>query len=129
MSAWDEPDADPLGDLRRAAARALEWGFVVDPPPPAPLSLLELGFVVDPPLPAPLSLDNLMRVVLEATNVPPPPERVKVARDVYEAMRSRAVAETTIAYRPTFSAVFGIPLEVDDELAPGEWHVVERGAS
>ena len=73
-------------------------------------------------------LERIVNAALEA--LPPLPDRVKVAPDVLEQLKAHA-RETTSA-RPSWSppaigSLFGIPLEVDEDLAPGEFRVEVDG--
>lgn len=75
-----------------------------------------------------MSLDELVREMLAATEGPPPPREVRVARDLYDEMKARVAHDSD--RRPTWTApaigaLFGIPVVIDDELAPGEFRIVE----
>jgi len=75
-------------------------------------------------------LERIVEAALAATSLPPLPERVKVAPDVLDQLRAHA-RETTSA-RPSWSppaigSLFGIPIEVDEDLAPGEFRVEPEG--
>lgn len=70
------------------------------------------------------ALDELVTAILATVEAPPPPERIEVARDLYDRMRRDA--EPIIGFRPTISSAFGIPVVIDDELADGEWRIIAR---
>lgn len=77
-------------------------------------------------------LERIVRAALEAASLPPLPERVRVAPDVLEQLKAHA--ERATSARPSWSppaigALFGIPIKVDEDLAPGEFRVDPEGAS
>jgi hypothetical protein len=76
--------------------------------------------------PEPTPLERLVEALLEASALPPPPDAIKVAPDVAEAMREYARVSTGTCspfLEPVLGSAFGIPVKVDEDLAPGEWRI------
>jgi hypothetical protein len=75
-------------------------------------------------------LERIVRTTLEATSLPPLPDRVKVAPDVLEQLKAHAREAATASPSwspPAIGSLFGIPVEVDEDLAPGEFRVEPEG--
>jgi len=75
-------------------------------------------------------LERIVDAALAATSLPPMPERVKVAPDVLEQLKAHARKATSARpgwSPPAIGSLFGIPIEVDEDLAPGEFRVEPEG--
>lgn len=70
-----------------------------------------------------MNLDELVQLAERYRGKRVPPREIRLARDLYEQTLAEAHERFTYASPGIGSSAYGIPLVVDDDLAPGEWHV------